>query len=238
MEPELELAEDPERSLAPDEQWQEIEGRLPAGWSSARLSLSIAEDADPDRAALILSSLTPGRTGSSFRLEVRPERRPERIFTRLDREGIRGLLDAIGTDAGPTETVAAAPRSRRAPLARQWDELTADLPKDWSEVYGEIELDSTDYVSRAALLLAPLNPARYGGPNVLRFRTAQTRGYGTSPQMTRRSLERLDEERITGSLRVLRVLSHTSHAGTQVHAPDGIRNRGGARNLPESLAVR
>lgn len=197
------------------DQWQEIEGRLPAGWRSARLSLSVAEDADPDRAALILSSLTPGRTGSSFRLEVRPERNPERIFRRLDSEGIRGRVDPIGSDAGPAETVAVAPPSHGAPLAAQWDELAADLPPDWSELYGELELDSSDYVPRAALLLAPLNPARYGGPTVLRFRAASRTGYGTSAQMARRCLERLDSERISGRLRALRVLSHTSHAATQ-----------------------
>jgi hypothetical protein len=197
------------------EQWQEIEGRLPEGWRSARLSLSLAEDADPDRAALILASLAPGRTGSSFRLEVRPERRPASIFTRLDREGIRGRVDAIGSDAGPAETVAAAPRHAHVPLARQWDELTGDLPEDWSELYGEIELSSSDFLSRAALLLAPINPARYGGPTTLRFRSAQRTGYGTAPQMARRCFERLDSERITGALRILRVLSHTSHAATQ-----------------------
>jgi len=197
------------------EQWQEIEGRLPEGWRSARLSLSLAEDADPDLAALILASLTPGRTGSSFRLEVRPERRPASIFSRLDREGIRGRVDAVGSDAGPAETVAAAPRRAHAPLAHQWAELTADLPEDWSELYGEIELSSSDFLSRAALLLAPVNPARYGGPTTLRFRSAQRTGYGTAPQMARRCFERLDAERITGALRVLRVLSHTSHAATQ-----------------------
>jgi hypothetical protein len=197
------------------EQWDEIEGRLGEGWRSAQLSLSVAEDADLDRAALVLASLNPGRRGSSFRLDVRPERNPAGIFARLDREGIRGRIDVIGTDAAAPEVVAAAPTHRRALLARQWDELTANLPPDWSELYAEIELASSDYVSRAALLLAPVNPARYGGPTVLRFRSASKSGYGTAPQMARRCLERLDAERITGSLRALRVLSHTGHVFTQ-----------------------
>ena len=55
------------------DQWKEIEVELPGGWSSAQLSLSVAEDADADRAALILSSLAPGRLGPSFRLDVRPD---------------------------------------------------------------------------------------------------------------------------------------------------------------------
>ena len=197
------------------DQWQEIETALPAGWTSARLSLSVAEDADANRAALILASLSPGRTGHSFRLEARPDRNPDGIFSRLDREGIRGRVDLVGTGASPAEAPVAAPRPSHAPLARQWDELDADLPPDWSELYAEVELSSTDFVPRAALLIAPLNPARYGAPAVLRFRIASRLGYGTAPEMARRCLERLDAERITGSLRALRVLSHTAHASTQ-----------------------
>jgi hypothetical protein len=197
------------------DQWKEIEAALPGGWSSARLSLSVAEDADADRAALILASLTPGRLGPSFRLEVRPDRNPEAIFRRLDDEGTRGRVDLIVTDAAPAEPSVAAPRHMEAPLVRQWDELDADLPPDWSDLYAEIELSSSDFVQRAALLTAPLNPARYGAPTVLRFRAARAAGYGTAPEMARRCRERLDAERITGSLRALRVLSDTAHVSTQ-----------------------
>jgi hypothetical protein len=197
------------------DQWKEIEAALPGGWSSARLSLSVAEDADADRAALFLASLTPGRVGASFRLEARPEQNPEAIFRRLDREDIRGRVDLVGTEALPVEPARVVPRHADAPLARQWDELDADLPPDWSEIYAEVELSSSDFVQRAALLIAPLNPARHGAPTVLRFRAASRMGYGTAPEMVRRCMERLDAERITGSLRALRVLSHTAHASTQ-----------------------
>jgi hypothetical protein len=198
-----------------EDQWKEIETALPQGWSSARLSLSVSEETDADRVALILASLTPGRTGHSFRLEVRPDRTPQAIFRRLDRDGVRGRVDLVGTDAGPTEVPAVAPRHAHAALTRQWDELNADLPPDWSEIYAEIELSSSDFLSRAALLLAPVNPARYGAPSVLRFRAASRAGYGTAPEMARRCMQRLDAERITGTLRALRVLSHTAHAFTQ-----------------------
>ena len=197
------------------DQWEEIEAGLPEGWSSARLSLSVSEDTDADRAALILASLTPGRTGASFRLVVSPERSPRTIFTRFDREGLRGRVDVVGTDVVPAETPAVTPRREDAPLTRQWDAIRADLPPDWSELYGELELSSSDFVSRAALLLAPANPARYGAPTVLRFRSASRTGYGTAPEMVRRCMERLDAERITGTVRALRVLSHTAHASTQ-----------------------
>jgi hypothetical protein len=199
------------------EQWQEIEAQLPEAWTVARLSVSIAEDTEIGRAALVLASLAPGRTGSSFRLEVRPDRNPQGILRRLDREGIRGRVDLLGTDVPEraAEAVTVEARQTRVPVARQWDELTEDLPPDWSEVYAELELDSSDFIARAALLAAPLNPARYGGPAVLRFRSSSRTGYGTAPEMARRCLERLDAERITGTLRFLRVLSHTSHVSTQ-----------------------
>ncbi len=197
------------------DQWKELEASLPEGWTSARLSVAVAEDADADRVALILASLTPGRTGHSFRIDVRPDRNPEGIVRRLDRERIRGRLDLIGADAAAAEAPSVESRHRQAPLMRQWDELVADLPEDWSELYAEVELASSDFLSRAALLLAPVNPSRYGGLAVLRFRSARQAGYGVAPAMTRRCFERLDSEHITGSVRALRVLSHTSHVSTQ-----------------------
>ena len=89
------------------------------------------------------------------------------------------------------------------------------LPPDWSDLYAEIELDSSDFLDRGALLLAPVNPARFGGVLALRFRCARLRGYGVAPEMARRCFQRLDDERITGTIRALRVLSDTHHAATQ-----------------------
>jgi hypothetical protein len=196
-------------------QWREIEGGLPEDWSSIRLSLTIAEDEHADRAALILASFTPGRTGGRFRFAVRRDQDPGRVLRRLDREDIRGLLELVGS-----ETAAPVPRERRPAervrlLAGQWNELAGALPPDWSDVYAEVELDSTDFLQRGALLLSPVNPAHYGGATTLRFRVARVSGYGAAPTMTRRCLERLDEEAITGTLRFLRVLSATSHVATQ-----------------------
>jgi hypothetical protein len=78
-----------------------------------------------------------------------------------------------------------------------------------------VRFDSTDYVERGALLLSPVNPSRYGGKPGFRFRTARRFGYGVSPGMARRSLERLDAEDIRGSVRILRALSDTRPAQTQ-----------------------
>jgi hypothetical protein len=194
------------------EQWREIEAKLPAAWSELRLALDLDDPAQADRAALVLSPFTPGRARHGFNLVARRGHDPGRMFARLDEEGIGGTVRLVS---------APAPEPRRPdvreerPLVRQWDELAARLPPDWSDLYAEIELDSTDYLERGALLLAPVNPARYGGKTAFRFRVARTKGYGAAAVMARRSLERLDAERITGSLRALRVLSASAHAATQ-----------------------
>jgi hypothetical protein len=194
------------------EQWREIEAALPEDWGSARLELTVAEDEHADEAALMLAPFTPGRTGSTFRLTVQRAAHPERVLRRLDATGVRGRLDLLGAEE---PMFRAEPLERSRPLAEQWDELASRLPPDWSDVYAEVELDSSDFLQRGALLLSPVNPARYGGPTTLRFRVARSVGYGVAPSMARRSLERLDAERITGRLRFLRVLSATSHVATQ-----------------------
>ncbi|HEX2044735.1 MAG TPA: hypothetical protein VHF23_03800, partial [Gaiellaceae bacterium] len=135
-------------------------------------------------------------------------------------EGIRARIRLAEHEApapAPPRETEAAPRTDGdgQALAAQWDALTARLPPDWSAVYAEVELDSTDFLERGALLLAPVNPARYGGPAGFRFRAASDRGYGVAAGMARRCLERLDEERITGRVRILRVLSDTDLAASQ-----------------------
>jgi hypothetical protein len=196
---------------------------LPRGWERARIELSVEEEDEADRTSLILAPATPGRSGSTFTVYVhngtqRPAPTPElvrRVVARLDAEGIRGRVRLAGhEDATETPMPAEAPDDHGS-LAGSWDALVDRLPPDWSDLYAEVELDSTDYVERGALMLAPVNPARYGEGAAFRFRCANTAGYGVAAGMARRSLERLDEEGITGSVRALRVLSDTSSAFTQ-----------------------
>jgi hypothetical protein len=205
------------------ERLDEILRGLPRGWSLAHLRLTIDGEEDVDRAALILGPATPGRTGNTFQLHVHGGRAglaptPElvrRVLRRLNEEGIAARLELVH-EAEASVPEPSPPRKREPdPLASQWDELIRRLPPDWSDLYAQIDLDSSDYLERAALLLAPVNPAHYGGPHSLRFRCARVRGYGVSAAMARRCLERLDRERITGRVRVLRVLSDTHHVSTQ-----------------------
>ena len=197
-------------------QWQEIEGTLPGNWSDARLEITISDEGDCARAAALLGPANPGRSGKLIRffasrrgVGVGPEA-VRRLLALLDAEGIEGTLELVGTDE--TEP---APEIARPTLAAEWDAALETLPDDWSDIYAEVELTSTDHLERAALLLSPLNPARHGEKPALRFRVARRFGYGASAGMTRRSLERLDEAGIPGELHVLRVLSDSKPVGTQ-----------------------
>ena len=198
------------------DQWRKIQARLPERWGDARLSLTIEDDADCDRAAFLLGPANPGRRGKQIRFEAaRGGTGPsanlvQRLLARLDGERIDGRLELLGADEAPQ-----APELARPSLAAAWEEELAALPPDWSDLYCEVRLTSTDYLERAALLMAPLNPARYGGETGFRFRVARSFGYGASPEMMRRCLERVDEAAIRGTLRILRVLADTHPNATQ-----------------------
>jgi hypothetical protein len=209
------------RSVRLAAQWDELEARLPDGWAEARLLLVI-EQGDVDRAAALLGPTNPGRRGEAIALTVRRGGGPaspegvRRLFRRLDREGFAGRLEVGATTAreAPPERAAAAEPS----LVEAWERELAKLPADWSDVLAQAEFRSSDQVDRAALLMSPLNPGRPPDEPtafVLRFRVASSYGYGASPVMVRRCLERCDEERIRGTVRVLLALSDTHPVGTQ-----------------------
>ena len=201
-------------------QWREIERGLPSDWPDARLLLRISDPRQAEPAAAMLTPLMPGRSGSEIRCYA--ARRgagagPDavaRLLGRLDREGIKGELELVSTgqpaDPTPEVQVVEAPR-----LAEAWELALSTLPPDWSDLYAEVELTSTDHLERAALLLSPVNPARYGGKPGFRYRVARLFGYGASPAVVRRCLQRLDGDGITGQLVILRVLSDTDPVATQ-----------------------
>jgi hypothetical protein len=196
--------------------WEGVQRSLPEDWGTARLRLTVADEDDCERAAALLGPANPGRRGKVIR--VFAARRgagpsPESLrslLARLDAERIQGELELVGSDEAEPERVIS-----RTTLVATWDAAVAGLPSDWSDLYAELELVSSDWLERAALLIAPVNPARYGGTPGFRFRVARRFGYGASPEMTRRCLERLDQEGIRGELRILRVLSDTHPVATQ-----------------------
>ena len=199
------------------DQWEQIEAGLDPDWAEVQLTF-VPEGSVADAAA-VLGPLQPGRVGNELRLHVqRAEGGVERarnVFGRLDRRRIWGTLSLVGVvhDVAPEAPPAPVEPSRS--LAAQWDGAVQALPPDWSDVLCVLELDSSDHVPRAALLGAPLNPTRVPGEIALRFRASGKQGYGVSPQMARRCLERMDAERVTGSLSILDGLSDTENAVTQ-----------------------
>ena len=130
-------------------------------------------------------------------------------------EGRRRPRSAASCASSGRTEIPQAAEVDRGGLAPAWEAALATLPPDWSDLLCEIELTSSDYLQRAALLLAPVNPAKTPDRSAFRFRVARRFGYGASPAMTRRCLERLDEEGIVGHVSILRALSDTHNVATQ-----------------------
>jgi hypothetical protein len=197
-------------------QFNELERDLVDEWAELRLQLTLAEESQAERAAALLAPANPGRHGRIIRFVV-DRRGPgigaealRRLLKRLDDEGIEGTLGLRSVQKAVPEEL-----RRKETLRAQWERRLTEVPADWSDIYAEVRLDSTDYLERGALLLAPVNPARFGGPAALRFRSAHHFGYGVSPEMAARCFARCDEEGITGEVEILYVLSDTHPVATQ-----------------------
>lgn len=197
--------------------WRKLGSDLPSDWRSVELRLELRSREDADEAARLLGPAQPFRVDpTSLRFAVaRDGTAPspagiQRLLRRLDAEPIAGELALVESDR------AAAPAAADgATLAVSWDRELARLPTDWSDLVGELQLDSSDYIERASLLCVPMNPRRDGSRSALRFRAAARFGYGASTVMVRRCLARCDAERIRGRVVVLQALSDTRPVATQ-----------------------
>jgi hypothetical protein len=204
------------RLLGLVEQFNGLEHDLVDEWSELRLQLTLEQESRAGRAAALLAPANPGRHGKIVTFVV-DRRGPgigaeaaRRLLRRLDDERIEGTLELRNVQKAAPEEL-----PKKEPLRAQWERRLSTVPPDWSDIYAQVQLDSTDYVERGALLLAPINPARFGGPAALRFRSAHHFGYGVSPEMAARCFERCDEEGITGDVEILYVLSDTHPEATQ-----------------------
>ena len=202
-------------------QWKLIESDLGADWDEARFVFSVEDPGSVGDAAAVLAPLGPGRAGGELRFQIRREGggpdKVRNLVGRLDRKRIWGTLTLVESlvESRAESTAATAVESEEAlDLVESWDEALSHLPPGWRDLLCELELDSTDYVPRAALLGAPLNPTRNPEAIALRFRVSSGAGYGTSPGMARRCLERIESDGITGRVSVLDVLSDTGNEAT------------------------
>ena len=82
----------------------------------------------------------------------------------------------------------------------QWNDIEHALPGEWGDARLLITIPDEGDCDRAAALMAPANPGRRG--KSIRFFTAR-RGAAVSPDLVRRLLRRLDDERITGTLELV-----------------------------------
>jgi hypothetical protein len=197
--------------------WKELGSKLPQGWQSAEIHLTLADASATEIAAQLLTPAQPFATDAvtlRFRM-ARDGSAPssdgiQRLLSRLDERKIAGTL-SIGATTTGTRAAEPAPTT----LVASWEAELSHLPADWSDVFAEIELTSTDDIDRVSLLCVPLNPRRDGMRAALQFRTSARFGYGASTSMVHRCFERCDNDGIPGSVKVLRALSDTRPAGTQ-----------------------
>jgi hypothetical protein len=206
-------------------QWDALVSRLPDGWVDAQFRFHLTEPSHLDRAAALLAPMQPTRSSDSsltFRIASAGSGPTAAMAGRLfDRVGLEKIAGTIELASAPEVAPAPAPvaKAMDAPAAEHlpasWDAALAPLPADWSDLLGEIELTSSADLERAALCLSPINPRRDGTRLALQFRCARKAGYGASPGMVRRCLERCDEIGVPGTVSVLRVLSDTHAVQTQ-----------------------
>lgn len=196
------------------QQWDAIGSNLPEGWQRASLRLELRDREAAENAAAMLGPAGPYRSAPTVLLfEVSRDgtaTSPDNLV-RLLRRVPSGTLSLSGSQAAPQRT---ATRTETT-LTASWDAALASLPPDWSDLYAEFQLSSTDYIERASVLCIQMNPRRDGQRAAMRFRSARRAGYGVSPEMARRCFERCESEGINGTVTVLRVLSDSDHVGTQ-----------------------
>jgi hypothetical protein len=197
------------------DQWARMEADLGPDWDDAHLSFT--PEGATAVAAAILAPLAPGRVGRELRFHVSREgssrERLRNLLARLDSRRVWGTLSLI--ESTRATRVAEAPAPTRGSLVDAWDDAVARLAPGWSDLLGELELDSSDHLTRAALLGAPMNPTRNPDAVALRFRVSGKQGYGVSPGMARRCFARMDADGITGRISLLGELSDTENADTQ-----------------------
>jgi hypothetical protein len=88
----------------------------------------------------------------------------------------------------------------RMALVDQWRTIEDGLPDDWQAARLRLTLADRPRAERAAALLGPANAGLYA--NFVTFQVAR-RGGGTSADLARRLLARLDTERINGALKLV-----------------------------------
>ncbi len=148
------------------EQWRVIEKNLPEGWEEARLTFTVEDEASADAAAEVSRRSAPVGSGESCdsTCDARVPHGPESVRNlaqRLDRRRIWGSLEGLSTFGSRrllSRQLLLRVGRRLRPRELLQTHGTMRLrtpPPDWSDLLRELEVDSSDYLPRAALLGAP-----------------------------------------------------------------------------------
>ena len=144
--------------------WEQVERGLPAGWADARVLVTLEEPGEIDRVTRAARARCSRSAGGRRRVSIRIARSGGGPSP----EALRRALARLDARAAPRRALArrgrvgAASRAERAPApdaAESWDAALADVPADWSDLLGEIELDSSDYLDRGRRPARPAQPA-------------------------------------------------------------------------------
>ena len=199
--------------------WQELQAELPDGWVEARLRLH-ARGAGATRPGRRAARAAPAAAARARLVRVPvarggTARAAEALRRALAAARRRALHGRLELDRLAEADAALRAGAAGATCAESWDAALADAP-------GRLERPARR--DRARLLRLPRarrpppgadQPAPDRQPLRLQFRSARRFGYGASPGMVRRCLERCDADGIRGSVEVLRALSDTRPVGTQ-----------------------
>jgi hypothetical protein len=82
-------------------------------------------------------------------------------------------------------------------LVEQWRRLRSELPENWGEVTLDVSVPRAELRPRAAALLGPAGPGRYG--DALRLSVYRAGG-GIGPDQAEKLFGKLDEERIRATI--------------------------------------
>lgn len=82
-------------------------------------------------------------------------------------------------------------------LVEQWRRIRSELPENWGEVKLDVSVPSAELRPRAAALLGPAGPGRFG--DALRLSVFRAGG-GIGPDQAEKLFRKLDEERIRATL--------------------------------------
>jgi hypothetical protein len=86
-------------------------------------------------------------------------------------------------------------------LADQWSAIEQGLDPRWIDARLDLTIEDDAKRRRALTLLGPAGPGRMG--TTIRFYATRSGGGGVGPEAVRRLLQRIDEERIRGTLELV-----------------------------------